>query len=147
MGRGSRKREQKDAGLCGHDPWGLGLCGTSPDIRLRFNSELAAVVRVNLQRCFLAMTPISATICGRQLLAAAGCQRAMQSRTISPCVMLDAGAQWPDRAILQSAGRREVLAARWTAGGEGIGERDAGHARPGSEHRREIGSEVGGLRL
>lgn len=47
-----------------------GMCGTSPLIHLRFNAELAALVRVNLQRRILAMTPKSATICGRPLLAA-----------------------------------------------------------------------------
>ena len=114
-GRETREEEEKEDERGGLEVYKIPKCwdcaGPSQNIHLRFSAELAAVERVNLQQYFLAMTPISAMICGRQQLAALGCAsvqcRLEQSH---PASCSRAAIQWRSRPILRAQSQSEVLA-------------------------------------
>lgn len=49
MGREKRKRRRKRRACGGHDPLGSGIVRDVAKYHLRFSTELAGVVRVNVQ--------------------------------------------------------------------------------------------------
>lgn len=134
-----------------HDPLVSGIVRDAAKYHLRFSTELAAVVRVNLQRWFPAMTPISRWICGRQQLAAALCQRAVQTRIISPCVVLEVRDPMAGHAnIAERRAGSEVLAVDGQLGKvdwwsrRGACKRGQGSRATPAMQRQILSCEVGG---